>query len=116
MILTKAAVSVLRRCRDPGDEPRPDVDTLPSVLYMGQMTNSAAVTASCDCCQLHPRRLGAKVKVVQVRLGALGIPVTVLSMMPLRDLESCRRRTTVALWTTWNDAEPHESYAYHPPG
>ena len=28
----------------------------------------------------------------------------------------CRRRSTVALWTTWNDAEPHESYVYHPPG
>ncbi len=55
-------------------------------------------------------------KVVQERLGALGIPVTVLSMMPLRDLEACRRRSIVVLWTTWNDAEPHESYVYHPPG
>jgi hypothetical protein len=62
-----------------------------------------------------PRRLGAKAKAVQERLGSLGVPVTVLSMMPLRELETCRRRGTVALWTTWNDQEPHESYLYHPP-
>ena len=52
---------------------------------------------------------------MQERLGLLGVPVTVLSMMPLRVLEACRRRGTVALWTTWNDEEPHESYVYHPP-
>ena len=52
---------------------------------------------------------------MQDRLAARGIPVTVLSMMPLRDLEAGRRKSTVALWTTWNDQEPHESYVYHPP-
>ena len=64
---------------------------------------------------MHGRRLGAKAKAVQERLGSLGVPVTVLSMMSLSHLEACRRRDTVALWTTWNDEEPHESYVYYPP-
>ena len=99
----------------PGDEPRLTRNDDNMLTSAGRQPDAAAVTASRDCCRPEPRRLGAKLKVVQESLGAMGIPVTVLSMMPLRDLEACRERTTVALWTTWNDDEPHESCVYHPP-
>ena len=40
-----------------------------------------------------------------------GIPVTVISMMPLRELQS-RHRGTIELLTTWNDSELHETHVY----
>jgi len=45
------------------------------------------------------------------RFGQMGIPVTVISMMPLRELHS-RRQNTIELRTTWNDSELHETHVY----